>query len=170
MLFDKTSYGNEGLFKYYIGYRHKVEGFPSPLDIKLPQLTGYAKHFDANNTYINFLVTDKELLKKYNKIWDKIKSLFKKEFDKKPLYNNRYITAKEDVYNGTEFKYKVLRDNKHCNYISIEPKNDSRYAYLSIILLDSVLIKSNKHYPQIFLKKWLYAKDKEATLLGKYIY
>ena len=28
MLFDKNSYGNEGLFKYYIGYRHKVEGFP----------------------------------------------------------------------------------------------------------------------------------------------
>ena len=23
MLFDKTSYGNKGSFKYYIGYRHK---------------------------------------------------------------------------------------------------------------------------------------------------
>ena len=57
-----------------------------------------------------------------------------------------------DIYNGTEFKYKVLKRNKHCKYISIEPKNGSRYEYLSIILLDSVLIKSNKHCPQILLK------------------
>ena len=63
MLFDKTSYGNKGLFKYYIGYRHK-DGTFSPLNIKLRQLTGYIKHFDANNKYINFLVTDKEFFKK----------------------------------------------------------------------------------------------------------
>ena len=106
MLFDKTLCCNKGSFKYYIGYRHKG-GTLSPLNIKLPQLTGYAKHFNDNNKYINFFVTDKELLKKYNKIWEKIKSLFKKEFDTKPLYNNRYISAKVHVYNGTEFKYKI---------------------------------------------------------------
>ena len=49
MLFDKISYGNKGLFKYYIGYRHKGEAFPSSLNIKLPQLTGYTEHFDNNN-------------------------------------------------------------------------------------------------------------------------
>ena len=74
------------------------------------------------------------MLKKYNEIWDKIKRLFKKEFDQKPLYNNRSISAKVDVYNGTEFKYKVLKDNKHCKYISIEPKHDTRYEYLFINL------------------------------------
>ena len=98
------------------------------------------------------------MLKKYNKIWDKIKSLLKKEFDTKPLYNNRYISAKVDVYNGTEFKYKILKDNKHCKYIFIRPKKDSRYEYLSVILLYSVLVYPNKHYPQIFFKKCLYAK------------
>ena len=51
----------------------------------------------------------------------------------------------------------------------MESKNGSRYKYLSIIL-DSIVIKSNKHYPQIFLKKCLCVKDKEAALLGKYIY
>ena len=51
MLFDKTSYGNKGLFKYYIGYMHKSEAFPSY--IKLLQLTGYSKYFN-NNNYINF--------------------------------------------------------------------------------------------------------------------
>ena len=63
MLFDKTSYGN----KYYIGYRHK-DGTFSALNIKLPQLTGYTKHFDTGCKRINFLVTDKELLKEYNGI------------------------------------------------------------------------------------------------------
>ena len=39
-LLDKTSYGNKGSFKYHIGYRHKNEALQSPLNIKLPQLTG----------------------------------------------------------------------------------------------------------------------------------
>ena len=67
-LFDKTSSGNKGSFKRYIGYRHK-DGTFSPLNIKLPQLAGHAKHFN-NDKHINFLVADKELLKKYNKIWN----------------------------------------------------------------------------------------------------
>ena len=82
-LFDKTSYGNKGSFKHYIGYRHKDRTF-SLLNIKLPQLTGYVKHFNNGDKFVNFLVIDKELLKKYNEIWSKIKNLFKKEFDKKP--------------------------------------------------------------------------------------
>ena len=63
ILFDKTSYGNKGSFKRYIGYRHK-DGTFSPLNIKLPQLTGYAKHFNNGAKLIDFLVADKELLKK----------------------------------------------------------------------------------------------------------
>ena len=117
-LFDKTSYGNKSSFKYGIGYIHKNEALLSPLNIKLQQLNGYTKHFDDNNKYVNFLVNNKELLKKYNEIWDKIKSLTKKEFDKKPLYNNKYISTK--VYSDmmhTEFIYeKILKDNKHCKY------------------------------------------------------
>ena len=65
-LFGKTSYGNKDSFKYHIGYRQKNEALLSPLDIKLPQLTGYTKHFDNNNKYVNLLVNDKKLLKKYN--------------------------------------------------------------------------------------------------------
>ena len=94
------------------------------------------------------------MLKKYNEIWDKIKSLSKKKFDKKPLYNNKYISTR--VYNNnmmhTEFKYKkILEYKKHCKYIPIEPKNGDFYAYLSTILLDFILVDlNNKHYPQYF--------------------
>ena len=60
ILFNKTSYGNKGSFKHYIGYRH-TDGNLSPLNIKLPQLSGYAKHFKDEDKVINFLVADKKL-------------------------------------------------------------------------------------------------------------
>ena len=43
---------------------------------------------------INLLVNDKKTLEKFNKVWDKIKNLFKKEFDSKPVYNDKNIKAK----------------------------------------------------------------------------
>ena len=59
---DITSYGNKGSLKYYIGYRH-TDGILAPLNIRIPQLTGYAKHFNVENKVINFLAVDKKLLK-----------------------------------------------------------------------------------------------------------
>ena len=88
MMLDKTSYGNKSFFKYYIGYIHKNKALLSPVNIKLPQLTEYTKHFDNKYKYGNLLVNDVKLLKKYNEILDKVKILSKREFDKKPLYNN----------------------------------------------------------------------------------
>ena len=123
MLFDKTSCGNKGSFKYYIGYMHRVETFLSPLCIKLTQLIGYAKYSNDNNKYKNFLANDEKLLKNTMKYGI---SLSKKEFNKKPVHNNKYISFKIKIYNDvmhTEFKYKkILKDNKHCKYIPIAPK------------------------------------------------
>ena len=52
----------------------------------------------------------------------------------------------------TEFRYKkILKNNKYSKYIPIEPRDGDFYAYLPIILLDSILVDpKNKHYPQIF--------------------
>ena len=83
VLFDKTSYGNKGSFKHDVGYSHP-DGNLSPLNIRLPQVTGYAKHFNDVNKIINFLTVDKKLLKKYNEIWDKIKTFLKKSLIKLP--------------------------------------------------------------------------------------
>ena len=41
----KKSYGKNS-FKYFIGYRHKGNAFPSPLHVKLPQMNVYAKYSD----------------------------------------------------------------------------------------------------------------------------
>ena len=60
---DKRSYGKDS-FKYFIGYRHEGNAFPSPLFIKLPQMNAYAKYFHKNSKYMNHLVKDEKILKK----------------------------------------------------------------------------------------------------------
>ena len=62
-------------------------------------MNAYAKYFDKNSKYINLLVNNKEILEKYSKIWNKIKSLFKKEFNSEPVYNDKYIKIKIKIYN-----------------------------------------------------------------------
>ena len=99
----KEPYG-ENSFKYFIGYNDD-DGIRS-LCIKLPQMVGYVKHFKNNNNNnkdskrISFEVSDKKLLKNYNKIWGKISNLLNKEFDSEPVYgdNDKYIWARIKLY------------------------------------------------------------------------
>ena len=44
----KESYGNKNSFKYFIGYNDNDN--IRPLCIRLPQMTGYARKFDENET------------------------------------------------------------------------------------------------------------------------
>ena len=60
----KELYGAKNAIKYFIGYNDNNE--VKPICIRLPQMIGYAKYFDDNKT-MSFKVTDKKLLKKYNK-------------------------------------------------------------------------------------------------------
>ena len=87
-LSDKKSYGKDS-FKYFIRYRHEGNAFPSPLCIILPQMNAYTKYFDKNSKYINLSVSDKKIIKKYLKIWNKIKSLIKKELNSKQVYHDK---------------------------------------------------------------------------------
>ena len=103
---------------------------------------------------MNRLVKDEKFLKKYLKIWNKIKNLIKKELNSEPVYNDKYIKTKIKIYND-----KVNTNFQH-NKI---PKDDEYCACLSVILLDSIFVNSNKeYYPQIFLEECKYAiKDKK---------
>ena len=58
----------------------------------------YAKNFDSNKT-MSFKVGDNKLLRKYNKIWEKISNLMNIEFDSEPVYgdNDKYIKTKKSV-------------------------------------------------------------------------
>ena len=65
-------------------------------------MTGYVKKFDSNVT-MSFNINDKQLFKKYNKIWKKVEKLLKIEFDGKTVYgdNNKYIKTKIEIYNDS---------------------------------------------------------------------
>ena len=63
-------------------------------------MNAYAKHFDKNNKYINHLANDKEILRRYSEIWNKIKSLIKKDFNSEPVYNDKYIKIRHiEIFN-----------------------------------------------------------------------
>ena len=49
-------------------------------------MNAYAKYFDKNSKYMNLLVNNKEIFEKYSEIWNKIKSLIKKEVNSEPIY------------------------------------------------------------------------------------
>ena len=151
VLFHKKPNSKDS-FKYFIGYRHKDNAFPSPLCVKLLQMNGYAKYFDKNNGYINLLVNDKEILKTYSEIWNKIKSLIKRVFISEPVYNDKYIKAKIEIYNNRVYKNfqhnKIPKDNEYC-------------ACLSVIFLGSIFVNSDKeYYLQIFLEECKYSIKK----------
>ena len=80
----KESYGTKNSLKYFIGYNDG--DVIRPLCILLPQMIGYVKHSDSNKT-MSFKVSDHKLLKKYNKIWERVGNLLNTEFDSEPVYD-----------------------------------------------------------------------------------
>ena len=108
------SYGTKKSLKYFIGYNN--DDVIRPLCIKLPQMIGYVKNFDSNKT-MSFKISDNKLLKKYNKIWEKISNLMNIEFDSEPVYDDkdRHIKTQIKMYEdkvNTNFQgKKVPKEN-----------------------------------------------------------
>ena len=104
-------------FKYFIGYNDN--DIIRPLCIRLPQMTGYVRKFNENST-MSFRVKDKQLLKNYNKIWEKVEKLMKIDLSK-PVYgdDDKYIKTKIKTYERsiiTNFHNKKhLKKKIHAN-------------------------------------------------------
>ena len=43
---------------------------------------------------MSFLIKSNELLKTYNGIWEKVRNSIKKEFESKPVHNEKYLKTK----------------------------------------------------------------------------
>ena len=65
-------------------------------------MTGYARKFDENAT-MSFKANNKQLLKNYNEIWEKVEKLMKIDFESKSAYGdeNKYIKTKMKIYAGS---------------------------------------------------------------------
>ena len=57
--------------KYFIDYLHD-DDMIKPLCIILPQMSRYIKYFDNGRKNMSFLIEEKNVYLKYNKVWKKI--------------------------------------------------------------------------------------------------
>ena len=147
------SYGTKNSFKYFIGYNNNDA--IRPLCVRLPQMTGYARKFDENAT-ISFRVNNKQLLKNYNKIWEKVEKLLKIDFGSKPVYGDH------DKYIKT--KIKIHADSMITNFHNKKmPKEKVPCKCLSVIMLDSAIKANKKCYPQTLLEECKYLQEKIKT-------
>ena len=143
-------YGTKNSFKYFI--RYNDNDIIRPLCVRLSQMIGYVRKSDGNTT-IFFKINDKQLSKKYNQIWKKIKNLLNIKFDSEPVYgdNDKYIKTKIKIYNDsmiTNFQGKKM------------PKEKATCKRLSIIMLDSVIKAKKKYYPQTLLEECKYEQER----------
>ena len=115
-------------------------------------MTGYAKKFNENAT-ISFKGNNKQLLKNYNKIWEKNEKILNIDFESKPVYgdNDKYIKTKIKMYADG------IITNLHNKNI---PKEKSPCKCLSIIILDSIIKSNKRYYPQTFLEERKYIQEK----------
>ena len=146
----KEPYGTKNALKHFIGYNDN--DVIRPLCLRLPQMTGYAKKFNENAT-LSFRVYGKQLLKNYNKIWEKVEKLMRIDFESKPVYgdDDKYIKTKIKIYAGS------MITNFHNKKM---PKEKVPCKCLSIIMLDSVIKSNKKYYPQILLEECNMCKKK----------
>ena len=73
----KELYGKKNTFERIIGYNDN--GVIRPLYLNISQLPAHTKRFAKN---------DEQLVKNYNKIWKKVKSLTSIDFESKPVYGD----------------------------------------------------------------------------------
>ena len=150
LISKKEPYRTQNSLKYFI--RYNDNGIVRPLCIKLPKMTGYARKFDENAT-VSFRVNNKQLLKNYNKIWEKVENLLNIDFESKPVYgdDDKYIKARIKMYAGsinTNFhNKKMLKEKALCKC-------------LSIIMIDPVIKANKKYYPQTLLEQCKYIQEK----------
>ena len=146
----KEAYGKKNSFKYFI--RYNDNDVIRPLCVRLPQMTGYARKFDENAT-MSFKAKNKQLLKNYNKIWEKVEKLMSVDFESKPVYgdDDKYIKIKRKIYARSMIK------NFHNKKM---PKEKASCKCLSIIMLDSVIKANKKYYTQTLLEECKYEQEK----------
>ena len=149
----KEAYRTKNSFKCFIGYNDN--DVIRPLLAKLSQMIGYARKFNENVT-MSFKVNDKQLLKNYNRIWEKIENLMRIDFESRPVYGNddKYIKTKIKIY------AKNIVTNFHNKKM---PKEKTPCKCLSIIMIDSVIKVNKKYYPQMLLEECKYIQEKIKT-------
>ena len=80
------------------------------------------------------MIEDKELLKRFNNIWNKTSISMKKGFDSEPIYNKKFLKTKIKSY---DMRLQTFM-------IKFFSKISSNYTFLAVILIDFVLKRRRK--------------------------
>ena len=89
---DKFKHIEEG-YKYFIGYQD--DEIVKPLCIILPQMNGYINILKMEEKNMSFLIKNDDVWQKYKDIWNIIKNNLNIKFNSEPIYENKYLKAKE---------------------------------------------------------------------------
>ena len=146
VVFDKFKHSDGG-FKYFIGYR---EGeIIKPLCIILPQMNGYIKCFENGGKNMSVLI--KDMLDKYNEIWNRIKKAMGIKFHSMPVYDEKYIKAKTREFNC------VIKTNFLGDEI---PKKGVPFTYIACITVHSFIrMKKNELSTSLFRRMQIQNKE-----------
>ena len=144
---------NDTTYKHICGYFNNDT--IQPLRVILPQMDGYIKHFDDGGKKMSFVTDDEKSYKKYNKIWEVIRNLFKIDFTVNPVRDDIYLVTKLKIFNG------INRTTFTNNAIPIEKDH---YICIPVIDIDSVLKIDKKAYPQAYLEQCKYKLKKRKIL------
>ena len=140
---DKKSYKNIGI--YNIGYItiKKIDDYENiysvnPLYLTIAHASGYIEEKGVNK-YLVFDSTDenKELLKKYNDVWNGIKNKIEEVSSSKCDYEKDYMKIKFNSDDGL-------------------PLNKPLKFHAMAIVIRSVFEEDSKLYPHVFLDDALY--------------
>ena len=105
---------------------------------------------------MSFLADDKELLKEYTKVWEKIRDLIGKKFDAEPVHDDKYIKTKIKSYND-DIKTNFYGEGNSRKV----PKESCLCKCLSLISLNSVIKMGKNYYRQTLLEECKYTLTKK---------
>ena len=151
---DKFKHSDDG-FKYFIGYLHDNDDVIRPLCIILPQMSGYIKYFDNGGKNMSFKIEYESVYLKYIEIWNKIKKSLNTRFHSQPIYDDKYIKAKEKKFSS------MINTLFSCNEI---PKERNHYIRIAAICIDSILKIDKKNYPEVCLEQCKYKIKRRKPL------
>ena len=145
---------NDTTYKYFCGYLYN--DVIKPFCVILPQMNGYIKYFDNGGKNVSFVTDDEEVYRKYDEIWNVVKSLLKLKFAASPIRDDKYILAKLKI-----FKKKNITTFNNNNIV---PTEKDHYICIPAIDIDSVLKIDKKAYPQAYLEERKYKLKKRKLV------
>ena len=103
---------------------------------------------------MSFSIKNSEVWEKYEEIWNVIKNKLNIKFHSQPIYENKYLKAKEREFDGN-IKTNFLGNNL--------PKENTYYTCIACITYDSIIKMNKKNYPQVYLEEYKYKVKKLHT-------